>query len=203
MSVKVNVVTPEQETPSSVVKVSISPKEEPLSGVTLQIKEREDIQFQLKLRSALNGDLMVLDHKDIDIVIQPKNNKVVTFAKEIMSDVVYGAESRLLEYLRKNGIINYDSIQGGNIYGSLEGTLMDSTSFDPVKATLWNISEWMKTEEPYIKGTTAYEEMEDEALLDPSNQHSTELGEVPQSAEKGSIRQDSTFSPYIYGRYTY
>jgi hypothetical protein len=202
MSVKVNLPTAEKPESPPAVKVGFNTKEE-TSGVKIQIKETESVEFQLKLRSALNGDLMILDHKDIDIVIQPKNNKVVTFAKEIMSDVVYGAESRLLEYLRKNGIINYDSIQGGNIYGSLEGTLMESTSFDPIKATLLNISEWMKTEEPYIKGTTAYEQMEDEALLDPSNHDSTELGEVPQAAEKGSIRQDSIFAPYIYGRYTY
>ena len=56
---------------------------------------------------------MILDHKDIDIVIQPTVKKIVAFAKEIMTDAVYGAESRLLEYLRGQGVVNYDSIQGG------------------------------------------------------------------------------------------
>ena len=174
-------------------------------NLTVEFKgeETETLNFQLKLRSALNGDLMILDHKDIDIVVQPQNNKVVTFAKEILSDQVYGAESRLLEFLRKKGIIEYDSIQGGNIYGSLEGKIMESSTQDPLKATLLNISEWMKSEQPYIQGTTAYEEMEDNALLHPDNANSTELGQVPQAAEKGSINQDSIFAPYLYGRYTY
>jgi len=202
MSVKISIDNVPQES-KPVVKIGFKSPEEITQGVKIEIKQKEGIEFQLKLRSALNGDLIILDHKDIDIVIQSKNNKVVTFAKEIMSDVVYGAESRLLEYLRKNGIINYDSIQGGNIYGSLEGTLMESTTHDPIKATLLNISEWMKTEEPYIKGVTAYDEMEDEALLDPDNEHSTELGQVPQEAEKGSMYQQGIFAPYIYGRYTY
>jgi len=202
MTVKINIENEKTE-PESAVKIGFKEPEGPTSGVKIEIKEKEGIQFQLQLRSALNGDLIILDHKDIDIVIQSKNKKVVTFAKEIMSDVVYGAESRLLEYLKRNGIINYDSIQGGNIYGSLEGTLMESETHDPIKATLLNISEWLKTEEPYIKGMTAYEEMEDDALLDPDAEHSTELGQVPQSPEKGSIAQQGVFAPYIYGRYSY
>jgi len=151
---------------------------------------------------ALNGDLIILDHKDIDIVVQPKNNKVVTFAKEILSDAVYGAESRLLEFLRKHGIIEYDSIQGGNIYGSLEGKIMESDGTkDSINATLLNIHEWMKTEQSYIQGTTAYEEMQDDALIEPENKDSTDLGEVPQSAEKGSISTKTIFAPYMYGRF--
>jgi len=179
--------------------------EEKPPDITVEFKgeQKETLNFQLKLRSALNGDLMILDHKDIDIVIQPENNKVVTFAKEILSDQVYGAEARLLEFLRKQGIIEYDSIQGGNIYGSLEGKIMESKTHDPVKATILNIAEWMKSEEPYMDGITAYEEMEEDALLDPDAEHSTPLGQVPQSSEKGSINQDAIFAPYIYGRYTY
>jgi len=175
---------------------------EPDLTVELKGEEKETIEFQLKLRSALNGDLIILDHKDIDIVVQPKNNKVVTFAKAILSDAVYGAESRLLEFLRKHGVIEYDSIQGGNIYGSLEGKIMESDgSKDPINSTLLNIHEWMKTEQAYIQGTTAYEEMQDDALVEPDNKDSTDLGEVPQSAEKGSISTKTIFAPYMYGRF--
>ena len=34
--------------------------------VELKGEEKETLDFQLKLRSALNGDLIILDHKDID-----------------------------------------------------------------------------------------------------------------------------------------
>jgi len=43
----------------------------------------------------------------------------------------------------------------------------------------------------------------DDALLDPNDENSTELGEVPQEEEKGSILQHNLFAPYLYGRYTY
>jgi len=200
MAINVSVGKPTEE--STPIKVKVGAKSEsPDLTVEFTGEKKEHLEFQLKVRSALNGDLMILDHKDIDIVVQQGNSKVVTFAKEIMSDVVYGAESRLLEFLRKKGVIEYDSIQGGNIYGSLEGTIMKSEIQDPIKATVLNISEWMKSEQPYIQGTTAYEEMQDEELLDPDP--STALGEVPQSPEKGSIQKDTIFAPYIYGRYTY
>jgi hypothetical protein len=197
MSVKINIAdAPVQQ--NDTLKIDITPSKEP---VGVEIVEEDQLSFNLRLRSAVNGDLIILDHKDIDIVIQPSNKKVVTFAKETMSDAVYGAESRLLEYLRKKGIINYDSIQGGNVYGSMEGTIMESTNVDSIKATLVNISEWMKTEQSYIEGATAYENMEDEALLEPDNSHSTDLGEVPQAADKGSISNRTIFAPYMYGRF--
>ncbi len=65
------------------------------------------------------------------------------------------------------------------------------------------ISEWMQTEEQMISGRTGYDHMEDEHLLSPDGEYSTELGEVPQAAEKGSIDQSTLFAPYLYGRYSY
>lgn len=170
-------------------------------GVKIEVVEKDQIEGKLKLRSAINGDLMIMDHKDIDIVIKQGDKKIVAFAKEALSDLVYGAESRLLEYLRSNGLIEIDSIQGGNIYGSLEGKLQEGNKV--VEITLLKISEWMETEAPMISGRTGYDHMEDEHLLSPDGEYSTELGEVPQEAEKGSIRQSNLFAPYLYGRYSY
>ena len=191
MTVKINITDEE---------VAPAPEER---TIKIEIVEKDEIEFNLNLKNALNGDLMILDHKDIDIVVQPTSKKIVTFAKEITSDAVYGAESRLLEYLRGQGVINYDSIQGGNVYGSLEGQIMDSSTHDPIKVTLLKISEWMTSEQPYIAGTTAYDDLQDDALVDPDNEFSTELGQVPHEDEKGSINQSSLFAPYLYGRYTY
>ena len=191
MTIKVKVAPEEVEAPPETVKIKI------------EVVEKEEIERKLNLRSALNGDLMILDHKDIDIVVQPTSKKIVTFAKEMMSDAVYGAESRLLEYLRRQGVINHDSIRGGNVYGSLEGQIMDSETHDPVKVTLIKISEWMDSEQPYIAGTTAYDDLQDDALTDPDNEYSTELGQVPHEDQKGSMQHRDMFAPYLYGRYTY
>tara|TARA_R110000822_G_scaffold122309_4_gene256417 strand:- start:704 stop:1282 length:579 start_codon:yes stop_codon:yes gene_type:complete len=171
------------------------------SSVTINVVEKDRIEAKLKLRSSINGDLMIMDHKDIDIVIKQEEKKIVAFAKETLSDLVYGAQSRLLEYLRSNGLIEIDSIQGGNIYGSLEAKLQEGPKV--VEVTLMKIAEWMEEEAPMINGRTGYDDMEDEHLLSPDGEYSTELGEVPQAEEKGSITQSNLFAPYMYGRYTY
>ena len=80
---------------------------------------------------------------------------------------------------------------------------MDSKTHDPIKVTLLKISEWMTEEQPYIAGTTAYDDLQDDALLEPDNENSTEFGEVPHAEEKGSLHQHNMFAPYLYGRYTY
>ena len=177
----------------------IEPTEE--SGVIINVVEKDRIEAKLKLRSSINGDLMIMDHKDIDIVIKQEEKKIVAFAKETLSDLVYGAQSRMLEYLRSNGLIEIDSIQGGNIYGSLEAKLQEGPKV--VEVTLMKIAEWMEEEAPMINGRTAYDDMEDEHLLSPDGEFSTELGEVPQAEEKGSITQSNLFAPHMYGRYTY
>jgi len=173
----------------------------PDDGVTIKVVEKDRVEAKLKLRSSINGDLMIMDHKDIDIVIKQADKKVVAFAKETLSDLVYGAEARLFEYLRQNGLIEIDSIQGGNIYGSLEGKLQEGNKV--IEITLMKIAEWMEGEEPMIAGRTGYDDMQDDHLLEPDGEYSTELGEVPAAEEKGSINQSTLFAPYMYGRYTY
>lgn len=195
-----------EETEPSTIKVKIVKSDseevpEDDGGVKIEVVEKDRIEAKLKLRSAINGDLMIMDHKDIDIVIKQKDKKIVAFAKETLSDLVYGAESRLLEYLRKNGLIEIDSIQGGNVYGSLEGKLQEGKK--TVEITLLKISEWMESEEPMLNGRTGYDDMQDDHLVSPDGEYSTELGEVPHEEEKGSIRQHNLFAPYLYGRYSY
>ncbi len=193
MTIKINVI----DTP---------PETEP-ANETVNIKivdpNRELLEFKLNMRRALNGDLMIFDHVDIDIVVMLEKKKIVAFAKDLMSEVVYGAESRLFEHLKKQGVVAFDSIQGGNVYGSLEAKILDSTDIDSVKASLYEISQWMNTERPYFASAEAYDDMLDDALTDPDAENSTELGEVPHEEEKGSILQHNLFAPYLYGRYTY
>jgi len=193
MSVNINIVSDEE-------KLEVPPEPQ---GVKIEIVQKDEVDFKLMTRSAINGDIMILDHKDIDIVLQQKDGKILTFAKDTLSDFTYGAESRLMEFMRKKGILEYDSIQGGNIYGSLEGKLMESNEVEVNKVALKVISEWMTTEESYLKGSTAYDDMSDDHLLSPDGEYSTELGEVPAEEKKGSILQHNLFAPYLYGRYTY
>jgi len=183
---------------ASPVRVSIADSD----SLTVKIagKPTRMIEYKIDMRRALNGDIMVFDHKEIDIMILIEKKKVVAFAKDTVSDMTYGAEKRLFEYLRKKGIVQYDSIEGGNVYGSLQGMLLESKEIDAVKMTLFEISKWLQTEKPYMDN---YDDMVDDMMLYPDAEDSTELGEVPHEEEKGSIKQHGLFAPYMYGRYIY
>lgn len=182
---------------------TINVKVKPTVSVEIKNSNKKRIAFEMNMRKALNGDLMIFDHKDIDIIVMTEKKKIVAFAKDLMSEVVYGAESRLMEHLRRNGIIEYDSIQGGNVYGSLEGKLHEAKERDPLKAAIFQISEWMRDELPYMESTKGHDENMEDAMLQPDDKDSTELGEVPHAEEKGSIRNHNMFSHHLYGRYTY
>lgn len=182
---------------------TINVKVKPTVSVEIKNSNKKRITFEMNMRKALNGDLMIFDHKDIDIIVMTEKKKIVAFAKDLMSEVVYGAESRLMEHLRRNGIIEYDSIQGGNVYGSLEGKLHEAKERDPLKAAIFQISEWMRDELPYMESTKGHDENMEDAMLQPDDKDSTELGEVPHAEEKGSIRNHNMFSHHLYGRYTY
>ena len=185
------------------VKVSIA---DPPVRVNVHDPTKQVFEFKLNVRRALNGDLMIFDHNDIDIMILTEKKKIVAFAKDMMSDIVYGAENRLFTHLRKQGVIAYDSIQGGNVYGSMEGLMLEMKGDrqpESIDYVLYQISEWIDSERPYFESNEAHDEMYDDYLLNPDEENSTELGEVPHEEEKGGIRQNGMFSPYYYGRYTY
>ena len=189
--------------PEPVVPREITVDIKPQVKVNIINPNMKKLQFELNMRKALNGDILVFDHKDIDIVLMVEKKKIVAFPKEIMSEVVYGAESRLMEWMRKNGIIEYDSIQGGNVYGSLEGKIHETDERDIIKSTIYQLSEWMMSEAPAGKMIKGHDDMVQDELLEPDQDMSTELGEIPHEPEKGSIRSFGMFDPYMYGRYTY
>ena len=177
----------------------------PTVGVNITNNNLNTFEGKLKIRKAVNGDIMIFDHNDIDIMILKEQKKVVAFAKEMLTDSVYGAETRLFDFLRKRGIIAYDSIQGGNIYGSMEAKLLtpEKTIKKPFSLTIHMIHEWLEGEKPMQEYMEQHDELMDDALLNPDDEHATELGEVPHEEEKGSILQKNLFAPYLYGRYTY
>ena len=159
---------------------------------------KKEVKLELNMRRSLNGDLMIFDHGDIDIVLSPAKNKVVAFPKETMNDLVYGAQNRLFSFLRKRGIVVAESVQGGAFFGAFEATMETSANenVSTPKLALINISNFITEERPYFENTEAIISMTDDELIHPDKEDSTELGEVPQAAEQGSIRPGFIRDPY-------
>jgi len=152
----------------------------------------------MDVRKSAAGDLMVFDHGDIDIVLSTSKNKVIAFPKDTMNDLVYGAQNRLFAHLRKKGLVIPESIQAGSFYGSFEATMETPKDEDvsAAKLTLVNISNFITEERPYFESTDAIISMTDDEFIDPDNEDSTELGEVPQAVKQGSMRKGFVRDPY-------
>ena len=156
------------------------------------------VRLEMDVRKSLNGDLMIFDHGDIDIVLSTTTNKITAFPKDTMNELVYGAQNRLFAHLRKRGLVTAESIQAGAFFGSLEA-LMEQASSEELstpKLALINISNFIDEERPYFESTEAIIGMTDDELIHPDKADSTELGEVPQHDQQGSIRPGYIRDPY-------
>ena len=160
------------------------------------------VTVNLNIRKTMDGDFMIFDHADIDIIIMVKKQKIVAFPKDMMSEVVYGAQDRMFKFLRKKGMIQIDSVVGGSIYGSLQGTLLPSDKYNNTRLAIVNIEKWIDSERPYFEFIEDYEDLQADRLTDPNEEDSTELGEVPHEETKGSLRPGYNYGPY-YQSYTY
>lgn len=161
-----------------------------------------DPRIKLKARRTLDGNIMVLDHEDIDVVFLPEKNKCVTFPKEAMSDKVYAAQDRMFQFFVRRGIVDRSTVRGGNVFGSLEADILESTTpgIDQTQAFLYTLHEYLNQEKPYFRSSSDYDDARLDALLRPSDEDSTELGDVPQSDRKGSMHKQ--IGPYGF-QYNY
>ena len=155
--------------------------------------------IDLKVLKNLNDDVMIFDHEDVTIVIQPKVKKVTAYAKDIDSDYCYGTQNRLFKFLVDKGLIDPATIQAGSVYASMEGGYFKDPKVNTIPLLLINIDKFIEEERPYFEFIADYNEMENDRLIEPDEKDSTELGEVPQAARKGSLSPNS----YAYGNSFY
>ena len=154
--------------------------------------------IELNARKALDGSLLVMDHKKIDIAVLPDKMKVVTFPKTTATEDVYDYQNRLLELLADKGIVDRASIQGGNIFRSLEGAVFANEQVNPLQAAGYVIAEFLGVEAQSERVADEYEKELEDMYTHPDDRDSTELGEVPQYAEKGSMRPGYYYYPLRY-----
>jgi hypothetical protein len=176
-------------------------------GVTdAELSKKSGIKVRLDIRKTLGGNIVISDHPDIDIVVMPKENKVLALAKKLNSGVVYGAQDRLFEFLQSRGVISPESIQGGNIYASLEGKIPEAPDLPTIKIVVLNIAKWFEDEGPSVEFIEDYNQEVTDDYTNPDVVHSTELGQVSQATEKGSIKPGVVRAPYglsLYNSYGY
>ena len=153
-------------------------------------------KLSMEIRRTVDGNYIITDHPNLDIVVLPEDMKVLALAKETFGDQVYDTQNRLFGFLNQKGVIVYDSVQGGNVYSSMEAVIPESkiSGVDSIQAIIFSIGKFLEEEKPYFEQAQQYIEDEERRLLDPDEETSTELGEVPHETSKGANRPGMT--PY-------
>ena len=153
---------------------------------------------KLELKRSLSGQIMVFNHIDMDIVLDEKKGKITAYSKKDFGEMVYKSQNRLFDFLFKKGVIFPESVKGSNVFGSIEAAYPIEEKVDNLtEIVLYNIAGFMVTEEDYMKSFEYADDTEEERILDPSKQDSTELGEVPQKEKKGTLNPG--YPGYYYG----
>lgn len=180
------------------LKITIEPEEQEKTADLSNNKvatplQKSNIKMNMKIRRTLDGSAMIFDHVNIDIIVNTKKMKVLAFAKGDFSDHSYATQNRMFEFLVKKGIIDPATIKGGHVYGSFEGKIFEPTDDIPLdQVVILNIGKWMEEERPQMNFDKQYEENFNDYLTEPDEEDTTELGEVPQKAEKGTIPKTDT-----------
>jgi hypothetical protein len=149
-------------------------------------------KINLKARKTMDGNILIVDHPEIDIVLSPTQNKILALSKSQYGDHVYATQSRMFEHLVRNGVVEPSTVHAGNIYGSLEGKIMtplEEKKVDPIQMTLYSVVSFLLEEKPHYLAVQKYKIDFEKELLDPEEKDSTELGTIPHGAHRGTINQ--------------
>ena len=167
-------------------------------GLTIKVgPEAHKKTLSINARRSLDGNIMIYDHPEVDIVINPILRKIIIFPKDKMSDDIYDVQDRTFEALINKGIIMPDSVQGGNIYGALEATYPFSEKINTLNVVLMALDKFIEKDRSYYIYNDVFEKMEKD-MIDPSEMDSTELGEVPHEEQQGGLKPGYI---YPYGSY--
>ena len=160
------------------------------------VGEKTEKEFSLKISKTLEGKVLIKDHPLIFILIDPLERKVITLPKSDAEEDSFQAQKGLIDKLFVKGLLALGSAQGGITYGSLEARYAeDEKRVSVIKALLLAVAEFLEEEEELYDTIKSYEDDITDYYLDPDEEHSTELGEVPQAGRKGTV-PDQPFGKY-------
>jgi len=172
------------------IKIKVNPDAK--SAEELAEEEKEEPrhpQISLEARKTLDGKIMIMDHRDIDIIIDPEGKKIITFPKEAMTDEVYDSQNKYFLYLAQKGIIERSSIHSGDVFASLQAKYPDAMDegISPTQVVLLSTYKFLAEERPRFESEEWLDEEWENYNVYPTDEDSTKLGEVPEEPRKGSV----------------
>jgi hypothetical protein len=169
------------------MSIKIKVKDDSMEGIGGE-KEIPKTKVRLDIRKTLDGNYIIQDHPYIDIILSPSKSKILALSTIAMDDKVYYTQNKYFDFLYKRGVIDPSTVQAGNIYASMEAAIPQTQEkVDPIEVIIFTTAMFMDNERPSFEYEKAMRKAQDDYLTDPTEEDSTELGEVPQKARQGSI----------------
>ena len=167
------------------VKISVEPNAQPQ-------EQQPSINVTLEIRKTLDGKIMILDHMFFDIMVDTSSKTILTFPKDRISDEAYQYQNDYFKHLLSEGVVKPESIISGNVYGSLQANYPESydESINPTQVIILSTSKYILENKPQLDMMRYLDDEIEENLVDPTDEDSTELGEVPHDPKKGTLGPD-------------
>ena len=149
---------------------------------------KEVEKILLNARKTIDGNIIISDHPDMSILVIPSKNKIVALPKGELDDELYDSQKRLFDYLFKKGVINYDTVQAGNLFMTKEATIPDVVGEgDKIQYCLYAISNFIDEELPFYENMKEFEKEMENQLLEPEVDEYTEFDPRRHSTAKGTL----------------
>ena len=165
--------------------------------------KRPQATVGLRISQTLAGNLLINDHKYLDIVIVPKEGRIVTMPKPYAEKDVYDYQKDLMYSLFKNGILESPNPQGGSFIGIVEATYPTKADVDPLQSALLVIEEYIKETAAQDATAEEYDENIEDNFSDPPDDETTPYGKIKPYQDTPGANQigDPTYTFAGYGYY--
>ena len=158
-------------------------------------------QIALGIKKTVDGNILISNHEYIDIMIDPKNMKIITMPKFDVERDTYEYQKDLLNFLFKKGLLAPDDAQAGSRFGVVEAPLPSSDDVNPIQALLFQIEKYISLSNSSELKAEEYDENIEDNFTDPPDSETTALGQVPPYQDNPDADQVNT--QYAFAGYGY
>jgi hypothetical protein len=156
------------------------------------------LKVKLNIRKTLDNNIVIYDHPLIDIVIIPSKNKIFTIPKDNIISDTYPSQNRYFKFLDRKGVLIKGTVRSGAIINSLEAFYPPNDKIDVMQVIILLTKRFLEKEMEFIDISKNYEENVEDMYVNPDEEDTTELGEVPQKPRKGNVNIYQTAYGILY-----
>tara|TARA_R110000824_G_scaffold100399_2_gene238750 strand:- start:179 stop:709 length:531 start_codon:yes stop_codon:yes gene_type:complete len=142
----------------------------------------------MNARKTLDGNILIFDHPDMNIMVMPSKSKIVSLPKEEIDDELYDSQKRFFKFLVNKGVVDYESVQDGNLFMTKEAVIPEvQGEGDKIQYCLYAISKFVEQELPFYKNMEQFNKDMEDNLLDPEIDEYTEFDATRHAGVKGTL----------------